>query len=227
MAIEDHRSSSANAYELEPQLWPGWPDIWALDYVCFANYGRSKLAEIETRIAISEGLIPKFFVNSGSLSFDYKDVLPGLHPLTVAEIERAENRILKPWEIARDASKPLQDCYPGADTDILVFLPGPIVEEYLPYHLGRLNKPPRSVICYPLDDPSAPSTDMSPADAMAITHERIKRIVRLELKDIMINVRNDTYKGMPHHYRNGIHYPQGFDPEEFKQKPKISEWAWL
>lgn len=200
--------SDAFEFERKRGRWLDWPDICTILYGCEANYGRSVLADIITHEAISSNQIPPFYVRSGSLVTKYNGVFPGLHPLTAGEISRRKGRPLYSWELAMYPSKPLSDRPINTDTDVILFVDRHMTEEYIDAHLGPNNTEPRSIICYPLSDPSSPPNGETPEIAIRKTARQIEHFVFCELKQIITNVRRGIYDN-PQHRRNRIYYPLG------------------
>jgi protein-tyrosine-phosphatase len=193
-----------------------WPkDIEQLGFGCFANFGRSIIAQIIAETEMQKGNIPEFRVFSGALSPNYEGTIDGLHPLTHKELEK---RGYEGWYLRqkRFYSKTLGNTHIISDrTDLVFFVPGYQIDHRLVHNLPRYDTIPKSIVCIPLEDPSEPRKGISPEEAIHETYDRIHHIVTVELGPIMLKVRSGDYT-YPRYKNKGVIYPYGLKPEPVK-----------
>lgn len=199
-----------------PDIGPDqWPEIDEVGFSCFANMGRSILAEAIALAAIKAGRLPPHLrVFSGALEDNASRLSIFPPPVTIDELKRRGHT----EDIFTLRTNPLRFHDVGEKTDLVFFVDGSVVQDRLYDHLGRYTKP-RSIICVPLADPSSPPEGSTIEIEVSRTYDRLDQFINHELLGIIDNVRKGLYKSPVYpsaHMHEGIIYPFGFKLPELK-----------
>lgn len=174
-----------------------WPDLdlHRLGAVCYANKGRSVIWETVMMQAITQGAFPPIDVFSAGLYPEGHTLSKNLPDRRVlAELNKQHYNTLGL------RSKLLEDCLVDDRTDVLFLGEGTLIDE-LPY---KLTATPRSVICFPLRDPSLPQEGLTVELGIKETIKQLEWLVCKKLLGILYNVVQGYY---PDNIIRGLHHP--------------------